>query len=133
MEILEFRAKVQELETKGLQKSKLFYELCKECNLTAEELKDHLKQLPNFGDYSVDFYAFLSRSRKKQNPQWGAKGDVPCKEKKPKDYAPNDYMKQIGIIREHLEELNARIATLEQEKRNLMATIRQILDDFDKK
>lgn len=56
MEILEFRSKVQELEAKGLHKSKLFYELCKECNLTAEELKDHLKQLPNFDDYSGDFY-----------------------------------------------------------------------------
>ncbi len=94
----EFEARVKELEANGVHKTKLFVTLCDECGLSTDELKEYLRQLPNFGDYAPDFYAWISRQRKSaekpskkhkpKNPDWGQKGNVTYEGNKPKDYAP---------------------------------------------
>jgi len=136
----ELQVLVDELKADGLTGAKFLRKLKERANVeTFEKLKELMEQLPSYTKAQRDGLNQIIRaeakkeSKKPKNPNWGQKGNVIYEGGKPKDYAPNDYMAQVKIIRDRLTEIDSQIATVEvlkQEKRNLLATLSQILEDF---
>lgn len=128
MTIDDLQKMIDGVKADGFKGNGLIRELASRSNLTFEELREQLKQLPDYKCYRGKINAVITYQRQKESTLLQhAKREAKAKEKAPVT-AESDYMEHLTPVWNQIQELNRQEKAIQQKKRNLIATLKQFLE-----
>lgn len=126
MSVDELQALIVELKAEGLKGRPLIRALADRTNSTFTELRELLRQIPDYKRYNGTLNGIILAEKKKGTAQ---------NNNPPTDYVDNDYMEHLTPVWNQLQELNQQekeasqhLKAIQQKKRNMIATLKQFLE-----
>lgn len=128
MNIDDLQKMIDGVKADGFKGNGLIRELASRSNLTFEELREQLKQLPDYKRYRGKINAVITYQRQKESTLLQhTKREATAKKKVPVT-AESDYMEHLTPVWNQIQELNRQEKAIQQKKRNLIATLKQFLE-----
>lgn len=136
MTIDDLQKMIDGVKADGFKGNGLIRELASRSNLTFEELREQLKQLPDYKRYCYQINNIITQQRKKEKKlslktekaEAETKVERKATAKKSPVTAESDYMEHLTPVWNQIQELNRQEKAIQQKKRNLIATLKQFLE-----